>query len=147
MPERSYDRADIALDQLETGLRLWESGGDDLSVITLAGAAEEILGKCLKAEGRSNSLDDMKTAYAKLSMHLFGEQPGPRELAERANRARNLLKHYALGSSPTVTLDAHQEAGDMLNRAIDNYWDLNTSLTPGMRRFLEARHHPGGSDC
>lgn len=147
MPERSFARADIALDQLETALRLWESGEDDLSVITLASAAEEILGKCLKAEGRSNSLEDMKSAYSKLSMHLFGEQPGPRELAERANHARNALKHYDLGSSPTVTLDAHQEAGDMLNRAIDNYWGLKTSLTPGMRRFLEAQHHRGRSDC
>ena len=138
MTEQAYDKECIALAQLETALRLFNEGQDYFSVVTLAGAADEILGKLLSALGRDTSLESLTKASMAIHKHLFGEAGDKKGFANRANRARNALKHLNSGGSPTITLDIRQEAVDMLNRAIDNYWDLKSSLTPAMTAFSRA---------
>jgi len=130
----THDSRYIAFTQLETALRLYFERHDYFSVITLAGNAEEIFGKILKAKGIVNSLEEMKKIVAAIHQHLYGEMLSEIIVAERANRAKNTIKH-GIGSSPTVTLDAPEEAKNMLNRAIDNYWLLEEWLTPAMERF------------
>jgi hypothetical protein len=119
-------------------LRLFREGDDYFSVLTLAGAAEEILGKLLRSSGRQNSLDDLTSGAVLVYKHLFGEEAGAKEFAIRANRARNASKHLDAGG-PTITLDIRDEAKDMLIRAIDNYWLLEESLTPAMRLFTQEQ--------
>ncbi len=143
---RSYDKKCIALAQLESALRLYgsrDSHEDLLSVITLAGAAEEILGKLIERRGKNNALDSLKATTAAVYKYLF---PGDvmddkilKRSADRANRARNALKHLDAGGNPTVELDLPQEAVDILTRAIDNYWLLEESLTPAMGEFERAQ--------
>ena len=48
MATEAYDKKCIALAQLGTALRLFHDDGDLFSIITLAGAAEEILGKLVE---------------------------------------------------------------------------------------------------
>lgn len=134
MTTLTHDSRCIALAQLETALRLYFEWQDYFSVITLAGNAEEIFGKILKAKGIVNSLEARKKTVAAIHQHLYGEMLSEAVVAERANRAKNAIKH-SIGSSPTVTLDAQEEAKDMLNRAIDNYWLLEEWLTPAMERY------------
>lgn len=138
MPEQTYDKRDIALTQLESALRLFREGDDYFSVLTLAGAAEEILGKLLSSSGRQNALDDLTSGSVLVYKHLFGEEAGAKEFAIRANRARNASKHLKAGG-PTITLDIRYEAKSMLNRAIDNYWLLEESLTPAMEHFTREQ--------
>ncbi len=138
MPIQTYSKRSIAQAQLESALRLFQAGEDFISVITLAGAAEEILGKLLTSQSRSNSLDSLKQAVAAMHEHLFGEQLESSAVAERANRARNALKHLRAGGDP-VSLDLHEEAVDMLNRAIDNFWILDETFTPAMQTFVRAQ--------
>jgi len=67
---------------------------------------------------------------------MFGEPLEPEEvkaIADRANSARNSLKH--IGEMDIVKFDLETEARDMLYRAIDNYWSLEQKLTPAMERF------------
>ena len=71
--------------------------------------------------------------------HLFGEETGAKEYADRANRARNALKHFEAGGFPAFTIDAQEEAKDMLNRAIDNYWRVEEMLTPAMKLFTQEQ--------
>lgn len=130
----THDSRCIALTQLETALRLYFERNDYFSVITLAGNAEEIIGKILESKGIVNSLEEMKKTVAAIHKHLYSEMLSEVVVAKRANRAKNAIKH-GIGSSPTVTLDAQQEAKDMLNRAIDNYWLLEEWLTPAMEMF------------
>jgi hypothetical protein len=125
----------LALKQLETALRIYFEGSDYAAVVTLAGAADEIFGKLLKASGRESSLDSIKKAVSAIHLKLFGEALAPRQVAERANRAKNTLKHWDPGDPQIVKFDLLEEAGDMLNRAIDNYWTLEQKLTPSMERF------------
>jgi len=132
MPIQSFDQKCIALAQLETSLRLYFEGSDYFSVITLAGAAEEIFGKMLSAKGIENSLESKKRTVSQISQKLFGARVSPRWTADRANKARNVLKHL---TSPTVTFDLKEEARDILDRAISNYCLLEEWLTPAMERF------------
>ena len=43
MAEQAYSKKDLALEQIKTALALFRDGRDLFSVVTLAGAAEEIL--------------------------------------------------------------------------------------------------------
>lgn len=135
MPIRADYIEDLALIQLETALRLFNEGEDFASVITLASAADEIFGKFLASSGRDNSLEILKKAVAAIHQKLYGEPIDPSEIASRANRARNNLKHWDKGQPQIVKLDLAQEARDMVFRAIDNYWALKETLTPAMERF------------
>ncbi|MFQ5433073.1 MAG: hypothetical protein ACE5EN_11285 [Nitrospinota bacterium] len=135
MPTQTFDRECIALTQLETALRLFFESEDYFSVITLAGAADEIFGKMLSARGIENSLESTKNAVAAIHLKLYGEDLAEKDIIERANRAKNALKHFDKNNTPTITFNAKEEAIDMLNRAIDNYWSLKEWLTPSMERF------------
>ncbi len=135
MSEQAYDKRCIALTQLEAALRLFFEGRDYFSVITLAGAAEELFGKMLSRSGKGNSLEELTAGAVAVYKHLFGEEIGAKGFADRANRARNALKHLDAGGHPTITLNVREESIDILNRAIDNYWHLEESLTPAMECF------------
>ena len=135
MPIRADYREVLALTQLETALRLFFEGSDFASVVTLAGAADEIFGKLLSAAGKENSLESLKKAVEALHQRLYGEAGNPTEIASRANRAKNSLKHWDIGQPLIVMLDLEQEAKGMLFRAIDNYWMLKESLSPAMEKF------------
>ena len=135
VPVRAYYRKDLALAQLVTALGLYFDGGDRGSVITLAGAADEIFGKLLAASERENSFQSLIAAVTAIQQKLFGEALEPKRIADRANAARNTLKHWDVGDTEIVKFDLETEARDMLNRAIDNYWSLEQKLTPEMERF------------
>ncbi len=139
MPEASYDKRSIAVAQLETALRLFEEGQDLFSVVTLAGAAEELLGKFITEFGGENSLESRKAAAVEIYRALFKEEAGAKEFADRANRAKNALKHHDKGQPHTVTLDLREEAVDILDRAITNYWRLEQSLSPTMMAFANRQ--------
>ena len=138
MQQRAYYRAELALSQLETALWLFAEGRDCASVITLAGAADEIFGNLLKASGRDSSFESLKRAAAEIHLKIFGEPGSPKLIGDRANLARNSLKHWDVGNSELVKFDLAQEARDMLHRAIDNYWTLEQKLSPAMEAFQRA---------
>jgi len=135
MPLRSYYRSDLALAQLETALRLYFEAADYAAVVTLAGAAEEIFGKLLTAAGKDNSLEALKRAVGEMHLKLYGEQTPPKQIANRANHARNGLKHWDQGDSELINIDLREEAQDMLFRAIENYWLLDGRMSEAMERF------------
>ena len=132
-----YEKKYVALVQLETALRLYYESKEFFSVITLAGAAEEILGKLLAGRGIENSLDALKRSVAEIHQMLFDEPISTKDIADLANHARNSLKH--IDRSTTVSLDVREEAKDILDRAIRNYWLLEQDLTPAMLVFQREK--------
>ena len=135
MKNISYKKRDIAIKQLETAIRLYEEQLDPFSVITLAGAAEEILGKCVRASGKVNSLDTLEKVASEIQ-RIEGEQR-PVKVAWRANYARNHSKHWDEAEGDSVSIDAWQEARDMLTRATDNYWLLDECDSPPIESFFQ----------
>lgn len=131
-----HDRRDMAVRQLETALRLYFEGQDDYSVITLAGAADTILGQVLKSIGKEPRLESIKTATVQIARVMCKEELSAKWVAERANLARNALKHWDPDQPAVVEFDAREEATDMLDRAVTNYWTLMNQLTPEMEQFV-----------
>lgn len=127
----------MARRQLETALQLYFAATDYYSVITLAGAADEIFGQILNAGGLENQLESIKKSVAAISLQRTGRVIDPSHIARRANRARNALKHWEQGQPLVVEFDALEEAKDMLDRAISNYWALESKLSPSMIRFQD----------
>ncbi len=135
MAEIAHDVQCMALRQLETALRLYFEREDYYSVITLAGASEEIFGKLLSGGGNESSLGSLKRDVSTVHKELLGQELQKKEIADRANEARNALKHWSSDKPEIVEFDAQDEAKDMLNRAIDNYYGLTGCLTSLMDRF------------
>ena len=118
MVEMAHDWQSIAIRQLETALRLYFEGEDYYSVITLAGAAEEILGKLLIYCGGENSLNSLKEAARAIHEVLYGQKLKDSEVSDLANAARNAVKHWSPEKPKVFEFDARGEAKDMLGRAI-----------------------------
>jgi len=139
MTVESHSKRIIALTQLETALRLLGEGEDYYSVVTLAGAADEILGRLLESQGGLSALASLTKAAAAIHTKVHGTPYSEKVFIERANLARNALKHLHAGGADQVSLDIEEEAADMLDRAVSNYWALTQSITPAMEAFERVR--------
>ena len=121
--------------QLLQALRLYEEGEDYYSVITLAGAAEEIFGRLASKMGLECALDTLKATLPMISERFFQEDLGTGEVSYSVNRAKNWLKH----GEDTLSFDAGFEAEDMLERAIQNCVPIVTSLVDECSEELTSR--------
>ena len=132
--EITYNRVDLAKEQLEVALDLFLHRHSFVASLTLAGAAEEILGKALSLYGKRTILehwhinrafvDDACTEQMPLSAYAF-----------QINQARNSVKHMRSLEDTTVTLDTQEAAMWMLYRACANFEWLGFQRTKRMRSF------------
>jgi hypothetical protein len=116
----------IAKRQLELAARLYNEDADYLGVITLAGAAEEILGNLLRRSGQEAMIDRI--------VEMDRELTGGRTFSvvnSEVNRARNALKHAREPNEDTVLIEPG-EATAMLARALVNYNRLDGDLSEPM---------------
>lgn len=130
-----HHRLEMAKRQLETALNLYFEGADMYSVITLAGAADEIFGQALRAQGQEPRLIELSKSVAAIYKKLYGKEITEKSVAERANDARNALKHWSETQPLEVEFDVLEEAKDMLERGIANHWALYGDLSVQMERF------------
>ena len=110
---------EIAEHQLLSALKLWRES-DYLSALTLAGAAEEILGKRLRKLGREPSFDQIKNQIV-TAAKLQGDTSKETEklVAVLLNQSRNELKHYA--GDESLSFDLKEDAAEILQRALANH--------------------------
>lgn len=109
----------IAEHQLLAALRLWREQ-DYLSALTLAGAAEEILGKRLRKLGREPSFDQLKALIVAFARSEGDTDPDlEKTVGDLLNDTRNVLKHYA--GDATISVDLRADCHEMLERAVANY--------------------------
>lgn len=133
----TFTKAEVAAHQLERALRLFLDEGDYVCAITLAGACEEILGKLLEKSGKEHSLGSFVKACVAVGKSVHGEEWSPKVFITMANEFRDGLKHYTDGQPITVPREA---AVEIIDRALENYWQLTAQETPLMRRFREEVH-------
>ena len=112
----------IALIQMEQSLNMLEVG-DPVSALTLAGAAEEILGRAAvrkRKEPRVEYLADWDGSF----FDWAGKpRPSKKELVKLQNRVRNELKHQDDGRNTTIVADFVFEAENMLLRCMYNHFN------------------------
>jgi hypothetical protein len=132
-------KKEIARRQIETALDLFFSEGGPLAMITLAGAAEEILGSLLRRASKRSIMDHL----IDFDKHLTGTGRPFKVVNEEVNGIRNSLKHASNPIEDELEGD-HEHAVAMLARAVANYTSLASDATPSMLQFYEhlKRLHP-----
>jgi hypothetical protein len=123
---------EIAEHQLLAAIALWREE-DYLSSLTLARAAEEILGKRLRKLGREPSFNQLRDLIVAIAQSEGETHPSlEKTIGEMLTNTRNELKHY--GGDDSLTFDLRSDCLEMLERAIANYQALTGTL------LAEAMH-------
>lgn len=143
---KSYSIFDLGIQQLESALAMYFQG-NFFSAITLAGAAEEILGELVKRADIPKPIDGRAQALALVRAIHAGEDANAisdKDLQERVkqsfpilNRVKNRIKHLDGGDKDHVDCDPSFEAHEMIDRAISCYVHLKLPLTPKMHEFYK----------
>ena len=123
---------EVAEKQLAKAIELF-SAHEPLPAITLAGAAEEILGKLVKDGGSANALEEEIKDRCDLYQTVFGRPGDPKVFAELMNNPRNELKHRMSGNP--LELNLEEEAVNLIQRAIDNFQKLRPGPNAMLRQF------------
>jgi hypothetical protein len=128
---------EIAKQQLERAINLFLDEQDFVSSLTLAGAAEEILGKILEIEMQApHALNELINGSLKLNGISLGdpnEKQARKNIANTLNHFKNKLKHYNDQDSMTCSFDYY--AVEVIDRAIQNYFKCTSDETPLMQKF------------
>ena len=140
MTIQTFEQKEVGLFQLERAVRLFRHEQDYFSALTLAGAAEGIFVRELKARGVEDPMD--KFAEAVIQIHSFESADSAKPVIpldskwvfNRVNRARNALKHGPK-TGRVIQIDVREEAADMIERAIGIYWRLDSTLSSEMVAF------------
>ncbi len=123
-------KIDAAVDQLDWAIRLFLDHQAYVPAITLAGAAEEIVGEAVSSEA----------AFRILKKRLF-EKTGIEEKVisqEHLNKTKNWLKHWKdMKDEESLEIELETEAIQYLVRAITNLITHDNSLTSETPRFFK----------
>ena len=137
---------EAAKTQLDRAIRLFLDEEDYVSCITLAGAAEGMMGEKLTKKGYDHAVASQAKGYAQL---LTEEQREalrhPKKSFERSmiddwDIVRNWLKHHRSEAEYLdirMPKDCMYIAFDMVERASTNYMQLFGDITVQMQRFFD----------
>ena len=128
---------EIATRQLDRAIALYLIEKDFISSLTLAGAAEEILGKLLNESGQHHALNYIIEGALKLNgmdSNAPEAKSAEKEIANLANYYKNRLKHYN-SENTTLNFSVDYYSADIIDRAISNYFAYTSLETELMVRF------------
>jgi hypothetical protein len=133
--EQLHQKLDLAVDQLNIALELFLSGRSYVAALTLAGAAEEILGQALSQRDQQNALQMKFDTTSVVYEELHRKPLAWKHFADGENYAKNGAKHMRSLSESTISVDLYEAALWMLVRACSNYGALDLPRTAHMDRF------------
>jgi hypothetical protein len=135
MTEARYHKKDIAQWQLETAVRLFLLGKDRSSVITLAGAAGNILDRLVRNEGKEAFVDFARRVYRE----KVGYIPKRKSYSHHIDMKLGIVAHKHMGENDpeTIDLDLEKMAFDALTRSLADYIKLNGQGEPFVKSFLK----------
>ena len=131
MADQTYDKIDLATEQLDDAISLFKRRRF-VSALTLAGAAEEILGRALSHRGQQNSLE---LKYETLEPILTMRRKTKEDFIRDENHALIAVTRMESASDTSVTLDLEEAAYSMIVRACENSDRLGLPRTARMREF------------
>ena len=131
MTRSSINKLSAAERQIRTAVVLFFNGGDLLSVMTLAGAAEEICGNLLRRSGKKNIIGVMYDEAVRQGLALTRA-----DVYNRASRLRNALKHATAPEEDTFVFD-DEAAVLMLVRAVINFQLTGAKLPGDIEHFIQ----------
>lgn len=113
MVQGRLNKLNAAKRQIQTAIDIYFLHGDMISVMTLAGAAEEICGNILARSGKQNILAMMFKEAQNRGLSI-----SENELYKRASEMRNALKHAKSEKEEDVFVFDDEAAVLMLVRAV-----------------------------
>ena len=131
----TLEKVTVAVNHLDWAMRLILDHAAFDVALTLAGAAEEVLGSLVP-----NSMFEEVTAnltqHSGLTRRVVTQ--------DHLNRMRNWLKHNNSGTNEIVDAELEVEAISMIFRALGNLAQYDRSLPSEAPRFCEwlTRHYP-----
>jgi hypothetical protein len=131
MAVQSYQRLDLAANQLETAIGLFISGGDKFSVITLAGAADGIFSQLVINKGKEN--------FIEFSLKKDNDKTLTRgDLGKQVNDILfiNELKHMDEDDDGYVVMDVDQCAVSAMLKAMANFVILRGHDVDFVKAFM-----------
>ena len=128
--DTTLSRSEIARVQLVEAVALFVTE-KFLPALTLAGAAEEILGKLLVRQSQQPVIKESMQAITQLrvttGLSVMGNKP-EREVVAGWNSVRNAAKHLGENDIDPVTLNLCDEAYWMIRRALENAKKLGLAV-------------------
>ena len=128
----SYHRIEIAKAHLHRAIVLLIEENDFINAITLAGAAEEVLGKLVL---EANLIPAMEQLIDGLHNKLGGSIDKKKIRDDYLNRAKNRLKHFDQGNEKAIDLEPENEAISMILRAVTNLFLVEGQITEHAQIF------------
>jgi len=128
----SINKLDAAQIQLDCAIQKFFEGSHVCSV-TLAGAAEEILGSLLKNSGKQSPFEFLHEWYQTEYAVKITKRDFSREIA---NMPRNWLKHADEDADSEVDI-SNKDSMMLLMRAVPCYYKLTGRHSEEMERFYE----------
>ena len=110
MAEQTYHRVELAGEQLDWALSLFLNKQSYVSALTLAGAAEEILGQSLRTQEQQNFLQYKYEILEPTHKFVHGGLLAWKDFIDGENRARNAAKHMRSATEATIACDLEDEA-------------------------------------
>lgn len=115
------EKSKLALIQLRRAIQLFNVG-DYICALTLAGAANEILGELAKNRQGYNTMDIDKWFWDGISDMFNKNRPSKDKIKQVNNRVKNSLKHHDSDQDTKVEADFEFESQCHIDSAIRNYW-------------------------
>lgn len=128
--KKTLTKLQAAKHQIQTAIDVYFLHGDLISVMTLAGAAEEICGNILARNSKKNILSIMTDESMRLGLNLTSH-----DVYNRSSVLRNALKHAKDPKEDQFQFD-EEAAVLMLVRAVINFQLLGEELTKKMEKFI-----------
>lgn len=128
-------RTEIAHRQLQTAVEIFLQGLDRSSVITLAGAASNVLHILVCRAGKEPFID-----YARrVRENLVGEMPKRQSYSHHIDTKLGIIAHKHLGSKDpdTIELDLEKQAADALVKAVADYITLYGQDESFIKAYLQ----------
>ena len=120
--KQSISKSGIALIQLRKAIQLYNKG-EYVCALTLAGAANEVLGDIARYLKGQNTLDHDKWFWDGMAELTGKSKPSKGKIKQVNNRVKNLIKHNdSVGKDIIVNEDFEFEAQLHINSAIKNFW-------------------------
>jgi len=123
-------KIDAAIDQLDWAIILFLDNEAYVPAITLAGAAEEILGEAVSSEAAFRILKKSLPEKYGIEEKIMSQ--------EHLNKTKNWLKHWKkMKDEESIEIELETEAIHYLVRAITNLITHDNSLTCETPRFFK----------
>lgn len=128
--KETINKVEAAAFQLDWAIRLFLDNHAYIPAITLAGAAEEILGEAVSDKAAFRVLKETLSKKTGIDENIVSQ--------DHLNKAKNWLKHWKnLKDDENLELDLEKEAIQYIARAIANLVAHDSSITSETPRYYK----------